>query len=148
MIDRLEEMRCHVYFVPHDVRARNDDIGAAREVSSRHAHSTMGVWIPESAAHAKALLSISDLVVSGRMHAAIAALSQGIPAVGIAYQDKFEGVFAQVGQQDCLVAEESHAGLASTVESVLVTKADRGAEINKHLPGVRRRAMSMLAGRA
>jgi polysaccharide pyruvyl transferase WcaK-like protein len=36
------------------------------------------------------------------MHACIAALSQGIPAVGIAYSGKFQGVFESVGVGDCV----------------------------------------------
>ena len=37
------------------------------------------------------------------MHACIAALSQGIPAVGIAYSKKFLGVFETVGVQNMVV---------------------------------------------
>ena len=37
------------------------------------------------------------------MHACIAALSQGIPCVGIAYSRKFHGVFETVGMQDWVV---------------------------------------------
>ena len=39
-------------------------------------------------------------VVAARMHACIAALSQGVPAVGVAYSMKFRGVFETVGMED------------------------------------------------
>ncbi len=45
-----------------------------------------------------------DFFVGARMHACIAALSQAIPAVGIAYSKKFAGVFDTVGAAD-LVAD-------------------------------------------
>ena len=41
------------------------------------------------------------------MHACIAALSQGIPAVGIAYSKKFHGVFESVGIQNMVVDARS-----------------------------------------
>ena len=36
------------------------------------------------------------------MHACIAALSQGVPAVGIAYSRKFRGVFNTLGVEACV----------------------------------------------
>ena len=45
----------------------------------------------------KYVIGQCDLFIGSRMHACIAALSQSIPAVGIAYSDKFSGVFASAG---------------------------------------------------
>lgn len=48
----------------------------------------------------KALIGQCDLFVGARMHACIAALSQCVPAVGLAYSRKFSGVFASVGMAE------------------------------------------------
>jgi len=45
---------------------------------------------------------LCDFFIGSRMHACIAALSQGIPAVGVAYSGKFNGVFESVGVEDCV----------------------------------------------
>jgi polysaccharide pyruvyl transferase WcaK-like protein len=37
------------------------------------------------------------------MHSCIAALSQGVPCVGVAYSMKFRGVFESVGMEDWVV---------------------------------------------
>lgn len=50
-----------------------------------------------STAEIKPLLGRCDLVVAGRMHACIGALSMGTPAVGVAYSRKFKGVFESLG---------------------------------------------------
>jgi len=50
----------------------------------------------------KHIIGSCDFFIGSRMHACIAALSQGIPAVGIAYSKKFEGVFESVGMADCV----------------------------------------------
>jgi len=45
----------------------------------------------------KYIIGQCDMFIGSRMHACIAALSQHIPAVGIAYSRKFSGVFETVG---------------------------------------------------
>jgi polysaccharide pyruvyl transferase WcaK-like protein len=50
----------------------------------------------------KYIIGLCDFFIGSRMHACIAALSQGIPAVGIAYSGKFQGVFESVGVGDCV----------------------------------------------
>jgi colanic acid/amylovoran biosynthesis protein len=46
----------------------------------------------------KHVIGRCDFFVGSRMHACIAALSQFVPAVGIAYSEKFAGVFESAGQ--------------------------------------------------
>lgn len=50
----------------------------------------------------KYIIGLCDFFIGSRMHACIAALSQGIPAVGVAYSGKFNGVFESVGVEDCV----------------------------------------------
>ena len=51
----------------------------------------------------KGVIGRCEFFVGSRMHACIAALSQGIPTVGIAYSRKFRGVFETVGMADWVV---------------------------------------------
>ncbi|MGQ9778122.1 MAG: polysaccharide pyruvyl transferase family protein, partial [Thermodesulfobacteriota bacterium] len=51
----------------------------------------------------KWLIGKFDFFVGSRMHSCIAALSQGVPCVGIAYSRKFEGVFDTVGMGDWVI---------------------------------------------
>jgi polysaccharide pyruvyl transferase WcaK-like protein len=45
----------------------------------------------------KYIIGQFDFFIGSRMHACIAALSQGVPCVGVAYSKKFAGVFESVG---------------------------------------------------
>jgi colanic acid/amylovoran biosynthesis protein len=45
----------------------------------------------------KWLIGRCDFFIGSRMHSCIAALSQGVPCVGVAYSRKFQGVFDTVG---------------------------------------------------
>ncbi len=47
----------------------------------------------------KGIIGRCDMFIGSRMHACIAALSQGIPTIGIAYSKKFRGVFKTVGAE-------------------------------------------------
>lgn len=51
----------------------------------------------------KGVIGNCDFFIGSRMHACIAALSQGIPCVAVAYSRKFKGVFDSVGMGDWVV---------------------------------------------
>lgn len=56
----------------------------------------------------KYIISLCDFFIGSRMHSCIAALSQGIPAVGLAYSKKFEGVFRSVSAEQYVIDMRNH----------------------------------------
>jgi polysaccharide pyruvyl transferase WcaK-like protein len=54
--------------------------------------------VPDSAPEAKWFISHCDWFTGARMHATIAALSSGVPALALAYSGKMHGVFESCGQ--------------------------------------------------
>lgn len=66
----------------------------------------------------KAIIGQCEFFIGSRMHACIAALSQGIPTVGIAYSRKFAGVFESVGAGDWVVDGRA-TGEANAIAKVL-----------------------------
>jgi polysaccharide pyruvyl transferase WcaK-like protein len=57
----------------------------------------------------KGIIGQCDFFIGSRMHSCIAALSQGVPCVGVAYSMKFGGVFESVGMQEWVVDARSTA---------------------------------------
>jgi colanic acid/amylovoran biosynthesis protein len=57
----------------------------------------------------KGVIGMCDFFIGSRMHACIAALSQGIPTVGVAYSRKFAGVFEMVGAADWVIDGRTEA---------------------------------------
>lgn len=51
----------------------------------------------------KGIIGQCEFFIGSRMHACIAALSQGVPCIGVAYSMKFAGVFESVGMQDWVI---------------------------------------------
>jgi colanic acid/amylovoran biosynthesis protein len=81
----------------------------------------------------KFVIGHCDFFVGARMHACIAALSQAIPAIGIAYSQKFLGVFQTVGA-GALVADPRHL----TTEQILDVVDDAMNRRDEIATGLRR----------
>lgn len=112
--------------VPHDFRGRESDHLCHLEIVSRLDERakprTLLLESPLHAWDAKAVAAASDLVVTGRMHFAIAGLGSGTPVIGIGYMGKFEGLLGYFGLEALLVdpvaAYEEHALPARVLEAL------------------------------
>ena len=106
----LEKTNSHILFVPHTFGTEgniNSDPDACRDVITSigtlykdRVHMVMQEY---DQSEIKGIIGLCDFFVGSRMHACIAALSQGIPTVGVAYSKKFKGVFESVGVKDMVV---------------------------------------------
>ena len=83
----------------------------------------------------KYIIGLCDFFIGSRMHACIAALSQSIPAVGIAYSKKFHGVFESVGLGDC-VADAYQCSNNSELLSIVEAAFEKRDQTRKHLDRV------------
>lgn len=94
----------------------------------------------------KCIIASSSLVITGRMHLAIAALGQGVPCIGLDYQGKFEGLFSYFGIEDLCITIEflAHASLDEIVAKVyssLQESEQLKNRITLQLPRVRNLAL-------
>jgi polysaccharide pyruvyl transferase WcaK-like protein len=149
----MMDSRVLVLLVPHVLtpsRSVEDDPGACL-----HVYETLGGKYPGRLFLArgsydhngiKHIIGLCDFFIGSRMHACIAALSQSIPTVAIAYSRKFQGVFETIGLEDC-VADASRCGkdeLVSIVKAGLERRNSTRAQLNDVIPKVKANIMSML----
>jgi polysaccharide pyruvyl transferase WcaK-like protein len=107
----VTEMGADVVLVPHvfgESPESESDLVACREIFREFAgkHGDR-IFFPDARYdqnEIKYIIGLCDFFVGSRMHACIAALSQNIPAVSIAYSRKFHGVLQTIGAED-LVAD-------------------------------------------
>ncbi|MBO9704837.1 MAG: polysaccharide pyruvyl transferase family protein [Arthrobacter sp.] len=97
-----------VVVLAHDIREDPGDVALSRELASRTDPELCRAAVPRNAQEAKGMLGAASVVVTARMHAGVAALSQGVPCVGLDYVDKFTGQFEWYGADDFVVAWEEH----------------------------------------
>jgi colanic acid/amylovoran biosynthesis protein len=117
-----------VLLVPHVVTPPGDvesDIDACSRVHDQFAATHPNrVFVARGRydqAEIKYVIGLCDLFAGARMHSCVAALSQKIPAVGMAYSRKFVGVFDSVGVADLVVDLRTQTAdqVAAFVESVM-----------------------------
>jgi len=122
----LKETPAHILLVPHTyglTGSVNSDPDACEEVfnsltglNKNKVHLVMQNY---NQSVIKGVISLCDFFIGSRMHACIAALSQGIPSIAIAYSRKFKGVFDSIGVGD-MVLDAREIDLETAVSKILM----------------------------
>lgn len=79
----------------------------------------------------KYIIGLCDFFIGSRMHACIAAVSQCIPAVGLAYSTKFYGVFQSIGFEQFAIDLRSKT--SDEILEALVTAFEQREASSKYL---------------
>jgi polysaccharide pyruvyl transferase WcaK-like protein len=95
----------------------------------------------------KHVIGRCDFFLGSRMHACIAALSQGVPAVGLAYSGKFAGVLDSLGAGGRVIdlrTTDAPAVLESISKSVAERESLR-AELQRRMPAIKASVLNLFA---
>jgi colanic acid/amylovoran biosynthesis protein len=150
----MKDERVLILLIPHvfaPSRIVEDDPDACRKVyeklSAKHPGRIFLTQGNYNHNNIKYIIGLCDFFIGSRMHACIAALSQSIPAVGIAYSKKFHGVFESVGLGDC-VADAYQCGdnaeLLSIVEAAFEKRDQTRKHLDKVIPQIKAEILGML----
>lgn len=82
----------------------------------------------------KYIIGMCNLFIGSRMHACIAAMSQCIPAIGLAYSKKYQGVFQSIGTEK-LVIDMRQKRLGEILDTITEVFEERKV-ITEHLKKV------------
>jgi len=95
----------------------------------------------------KALIGQCDVFIGARMHACVAAVSQGVPAVCLAYSGKFAGVMAPLGGAARVVdLREATAGeISEVVREVFRDRVALAGDLRDRLKQLPRFAQQLAA---
>lgn len=99
----LDQRRGNYLFIPHDLKKNNGDIALAETFTAKYtATFPERAWCfkTDKPSEVKELVKHLNLLLTGRMHLAIAALGNETPTMAITYQDKFEDLFMHFGLGD------------------------------------------------
>jgi len=98
----------HTYAPAGDVESDNDACRLLKESLPPALQARVWIVTGEYDCHQlKGIIARCGFFVGSRMHSCIAALSQGVPCVGVAYSMKFRGVFESVGLQERVIDARS-----------------------------------------
>jgi len=136
----------HIFcvFLPHDLRAEQSDYDFLVELKGHLSDEIQNrIYLPRPPFNAwdvKALAGLTDLVVAGRMHLTIGALAQGVPAIGVTYQGKFEGLFGYFDAVDLLFHPSGllqPGALTRHIENILPHLNQYEKNIKENIPKVK-----------
>jgi len=148
----IDAKQANVVLVPHVFGAASEsDIPAIEEVyakaQGRYAGRLARVTQTLDQSEIKYVIGQCELFIGSRMHACIAALSQAVPAVSIAYSQKFVGVLGSVGAGHW-VADPRTLRIEEVlrmVEQALGNRERIRSELQASMPGVKREVLNVLA---
>ncbi len=145
--------RASFLFIPHDRRGpRNDStVGAdlVRILDDGVRQNFAMLEEPYGAAEVKGIAGHCDLVVTGLMHIAIAALGRGVPVACLTYQGKFEGLLEHFGIAAAGISPRMAMDKTAFLQFVTAQFARREAHrqaIVARLPAILRLAAANLKG--
>lgn len=107
VIQMMLSQNAKVLLIPHtygDPKNVNSDPFVSEQVIKNiKSESIYIVKSRHNQSEVKSIIGNCDFFIGSRMHACIAALSQGVPTIGIAYSKKFVGVFESIGASDSVM---------------------------------------------
>lgn len=107
VVEFFVEENIEVILIPHVFTKGNleDDLAACNSIASlpKFKNSCKAVEHELSEQEVKYLIGQCSFFIGSRMHSCIAAVSQGVPTVPLAYSPKFEGTFATIGLDNLVV---------------------------------------------
>ncbi|MFC1794320.1 polysaccharide pyruvyl transferase family protein [Planctomycetota bacterium] len=138
----MKNEKLYILLVPHVVTpctAVEDDPDACRQMYEKLSEKYPGrIFLTQGEYNhnnIKYIIGLCDFFIGSRMHACIAALSQSIPAVGIAYSKKFHGVFESIGLED-YVADAYRCSQKAELLSIVEAAFEKRGQAKKHLDKV------------
>lgn len=117
----------HTFAIAGDPESDNHACWQLREDLPSELRSRVRIVTGDYDAHElKGIIGQCGFFIGSRMHSCIAALSQGIPCVGVAYSMKFKGVFGSVGMNDWVI-DARHVDNESAESAILNLYSSREA---------------------
>jgi len=145
LIDFLvEELDVNVLLIPH---ARGGSMIGDVEVlegyqkEAKHKEKVKVIKGDYSPDEIKGIISKCDLVISTKMHACIAALSQGIPTIAIAWSHKYRGIMRSVGQEEYICNSIEMQEIIHKVKKAWELRMNIRRELLEKMPHIKAQAL-------
>ena len=156
----LDKKDVLLLLVPHVIPGNNfggnveNDLSACRALQEHLAKKYPGrssVAVGGGGGHydqcqVKYIIGLCEFFIGTRMHSCIAALSQCIPAVGLAYSKKFAGVFETIGVEQLVVDLRSTEidDAVAAVDAAYQSRQSVTEHLQETIPSVKEQALRLL----
>lgn len=140
----LEKTESHILLVPHvfsDIPDM-DELTLCRQFVHGYNDKYQGrihtIDFQYNQNELKGIISMCDFFIGARMHSCIAALSQCIPTIGLAYSKKFTGVFKTAGMEQFALDMRKHDQneIIKSIFNAIDIRNSTAQELRKEVPKV------------
>lgn len=139
VVRRLGDEGLEVVILPHVSVPSSDDFVPCRALQAASAGTRVRlVETILEPAQVRALARDAECVVTGRMHLAVMAMSQGVPAITLATQGKVEGLMELLGTPELCVEPRAGCGteILAALDVVLPDDSATRAALARNVPDV------------
>lgn len=143
---------CNVILIPHvfgggqesDSRAAEEFWGGLPSNLKSRVHCLEGRFDHHQI---KYIIGQCDFFLGSRMHACIAALSQCIPSVALAYSKKFLGVMRSIDMESVVadLSENDEAQVIARVAEAYTSRTRTRERLETSIPGVKRKILGLFS---
>lgn len=148
----MKNTNAHVLLVPHlygDNDAEDERVICSNLVYQMEGtygnrlHTLRGDY---NQSQVKAIIGLCCFFIGSRMHACIAALSQAIPAIGLAYSRKFAGVFRSVGVEHFAVdmCRTDEKDILAIIGQAFERRHEASVSLAEMMPKIRERIITAM----
>jgi polysaccharide pyruvyl transferase WcaK-like protein len=145
----IEKYNAIVLLIPHIISSQDelfgDDRTAIRKIYDAIEGEKRKKVIPiledYSSEELKSIIGTCDIFIGMKMHANIAALSQCIPTIAIAYSHKFHGIMKMLGQERFVLNATNSEEVIRKMEELWVNRNEISMELKERLRDVREKAL-------
>lgn len=138
----IEKYDFNVFFLPHEVSGSSyDDLRFCKAILQNMTHKDKGkIIVTEKLEEFKNCIRQLDLLVTSRMHPAVMACSDKVPAAVIVYDHKQTGFFRQLGLDSCTINIDqlTYEELLSKVEFVWNNRQNIKDQLKLEIPVLQR----------
>jgi len=148
LIQLHKKVNCSILFIPHDfaeIKGETSDIKFLnmiyKQLPKDMKKDIMIMKPPFGSREIKEVVGKLDIVLSSRMHLAIACLGQKTPVGCISYQGKFEGLFSYFGLKNVLITTDNAVKKGKLINfflPIIKRRKSLTSQIRKNLPKVKK----------
>ncbi|MBC2595279.1 polysaccharide pyruvyl transferase family protein [Ruficoccus amylovorans] len=147
--EALADQDIALLFIPHVTGPAdyNDDRPVAAEITRHLSLPSLFIEDDLRPAVLKGLIARCEIFVGARMHANMAALSQGVPLIALSYSHKSAGIMAAFGQEGKIIDGKDLARetLVRQIKELLANRECTAAQIRQHHAAVLARSSRNIA---
>jgi colanic acid/amylovoran biosynthesis protein len=142
----IETKDADILLIPHVFADGNDDRDIIRKIAGAVSKNSNVYQITQeyTAAELKGIIGCCDMFIGARMHATIAATSQSIPTIGIAYSHKMKGIIGDalgLNQYIIDINKLDAERLSGMIDDVFSNRESISEYIRTKIPGIQEKAM-------